>query len=242
VFTRKEKMARATTMAAKLNSKLLKKGEKYMKKWSEIEVPDPGRPGRTVKVKVQVRVPAPAVPKVELKTEVRRVRVPDLKHPGHFVQKELTIKRAFKNIRQAVVDPLNPGHVRTIDVKIEVPAPHQKPKKAFENQAAILQKHIRRLEKSVQSLEPQLALAQRKKHDSPVLEDGAPAPPDRQQVKMAQDLYKVLDATVMHKAGQIGQQYLEDARNMVLLASNNHQANADFNDAVNEEMLLPKPF
>ena len=52
-------------------------------------------------------------------------------------------------------------------------------------------------------------------------------------------MYKVLEATVMHKAGEIRERYLDSARDQVILADANHQAVADFNDKVNKEYILP---
>jgi hypothetical protein len=43
----------------------------------------------------------------------------------------------------------------------------------------------------------------------------------------------------MHKAGQIGERYLNEARDQVILADANHQSVADFNDRVNSEYILP---
>jgi len=236
---RAAKLRAAAAKAAALNVKLLPaKGFTYKNQFTSITVPDPANPGKTQKVSVQVQVPSfPATfpGEVTVKTESKVLKAAS----GKSAQ-TVTVKRAYKAIRQAVVDPVNPGMVATVDVAVEVPLPPKKVSEAVDHANDVLSKHVDRLEKKIVRMKEKISQAKRKVAASPVLEDGAPAPPDRQQIEMAQDLYKVLEATVMHKAGEIREHYLNAARDQVVVAAANHQANADFSDKNNESYLLPQ--
>lgn len=241
---RAQAFARAATKAATLNADLLPKA-KYTKRWTTIQVPNPAKSGTTTSAKVQVQVPLAGTADDTLKSikaVVPKVELRKLTLPGSSTPKEIKVTRYFKALRQAVVDPINPGAVRTIDVQVEVKAPPKKPARAIEDANKLLEAKISKVSKSIKRLEGGLKTASRNVADSPVLEDGAPAPPDRQQIEMAGNLMKVLEATVMHKAKAIGEKYLSDARDMTVLAAANHEAVQDFNIRMNAENILPKDF
>jgi len=190
-------------------------------------------------VSVPVKVPAKPEKAVVKKVELRKISLPDPKHPGKMITKEIKVTRAFKKIRQVVPDPLNPGKVHVIDVKVETKAPPPSRAEKLEKEAKRLEKVILKKSEKIDKLKGGIKIARRLRKVVPILEDGAPAPPDPQQVKMAQDLYKLLDATVMHKARQIGQRYLEAARDQIILADANHESVQDFNIKMNEELVMP---
>jgi len=54
--------------------------------------------------------------------------------------------------------------------------------------------------------------AKRARVDWPVLEDGAPAPPDAQMQAMAQELYGELEATALPRAKSIKEDHIRGAR------------------------------
>lgn len=167
------------------------------------------------------------------------MKIADPKHPGKYIAKKIDVVKHFRNVRQAVVDPINVGQVRIIDVAVQVEAPPVKPEAAINNAQDILQKHITLTKGRIKHLSTAIRNAKKRKADSPILEDGAPAPPFRQDVEAANELYKILEPD-MKKAKQIGERYLEEARDQILFSSNNHQMVADFNDKMNEEFILPE--
>jgi len=232
------KLNAAATKAATMNAALLKKYPNMRRKFMSVEVPDPKRPGQTKKVRVSVLVPAPKKPAVKKQVVIKTLRIPDFAHPGKFITKKIKVVQAFKTVRQAVPDPTRPGKTLMVNVPVQVKLPPKKPNEAMNHQEKVIQKHIHRLEKNIARLKPAIKLASRKRADSPILEDGAPAPPDRQQVEMAQNLYKSL-ARDLKSAGRIGQKYLEDAKDMIVVADANHEQVQDFNIKMNEQDLLP---
>jgi len=236
------KLARAQAAANKaavVNAKKFAKG-KWKSKVIKISVPDPKRPGKFKKVSVKVKVPAKKKAAVKTKVEIRKLKIPDPKNPGKFITKKVRVKRHFKSLRQLIPDPLNPGKVVVVDVKVEAKKPPPDLRKQLTKAADKLEKKIEKKSDKLKTLAGHIAHAKRMLRDSPVLEDGAPAPPDPQQVKMAQDLYTLLDATVMHNARQIGERYFKDARDQVILAAANHENVQDFNIRMNQEHILPK--
>lgn len=231
--------AAAKAKAALLQAKELDPKGNYELKTTTITVPDPHNPGFTADVKVQVKVPGKPKDEPLIKTEKKTLNVPDPAHPGKTVQQVVEVTRAYKTIRQTVADPLNYGQLRTVDVQVETALPAKKPKAAFDNANQVIEKHIDRLTNNIRRLKEHVQVAKLRRHDSPVLEDGAPAPPDRQELEMAHNLYKILDSELTQKAVEIRQRYLDEARDQLLLSDDQHEKFDNFRLKMNEETLLP---
>jgi len=140
------------------------------------------------------------------------------------------------NRKTVVPDPLDPSKEITISVPTEVP--YQPNGKSLQKLNK-LKNRLRQLQKRERHLKAAYATAMSSKVDHPVLEDGAPAPPDRQQIKMAQELYDEIAATQLPKAKSIKQDDLASARAMVTAVGAQREATWNLFDDMKEKMLVP---
>lgn len=147
-------------------------------------------------------------------------------------------KKLFQvvNRKTQVPDPTDPSNTITIDVPTEIPYnPNNKAKKKINK----LKSRLDALQKREHRLKAAFRRAASKKRDWSVLEDGAPAPPDPQEVAMAQELYGEIEATQIPKAGTIKQSDIDAAREYVVGAGAKREAHWKFFDEIKEKMLVP---
>jgi len=157
---------------------------------------------------------------------------------------EMKERRIFKKVLYQIVnkksqvpDPLDPSKTITIDVPTEVPyTPNKRAGRKLEK----LKKRLSALQARERKLKVAYAAATSDLVDHEVLEDGAPAPPDRQQIKMAQELYDEIAATQLPKAKNIRQTDLDAASAYVVGAGAQREAHWNLFDEMKEKLLVPK--
>jgi len=140
------------------------------------------------------------------------------------------------NRKTVVPDPLDPSKEITINVPTQI---EYNPDAKSHKKLNKLKKRLHALQRREKQLKAAYVQANSKKVDLPVLEDGAPAPPDRQQIKMAQELYDEIAATQLPKAKTIKQADLENARSMITAVGAQREATWNLFDDMKEKMLVP---
>jgi len=140
-------------------------------------------------------------------------------------------------VKKKVADPTKPGKFMTVSVDTEVP---YNPTKKAKGPLAKLQEKMARLQVREKALQKQFAEAKEARVDQPVLEDGAPAPPDRQEQEMAQKLYDELEATAAKKAKSIKEDHIRAGRAMIGDVDAKRQAWWNGFDDWTQQMLVPK--
>jgi len=161
------------------------------------------------------------------------------KETGQVEERKTARKVLYEivNKKAVVPDPLDPSKTITISVPTEVPYTKNKRSSRKLNK---LKKRLEALQKRERHLKSQYKRAHDSLVDHVVLEDGAPAPPDRQQIKMAQELYEELEATQLPKAKNIKQDDLRAARAFVVGAGAQREATWNLFDEMKEKLLVPK--
>jgi len=157
---------------------------------------------------------------------------------GAMEERKVPRKQLFQRVmkRTSMPDPTDPAKTISVDVPAEIPyVPNRKANRKLDR----LKKRLKSLARREMALKAQYAQAKSSLIDLPVLEDGAPAPPDAQEVKMANDLYAAIDATQTPKAKNIKQTDLDNAAAYVLAAGAQREAHWNFFDDVKEKMLVP---
>ena len=138
--------------------------------------------------------------------------------------------------KTSMPDPTDPSKSITVDVPTEVP---YVPNKKASSKVAQLKARYQALKKRENQLKAEFDQTHHKLVDHPVVEDGAPAPPDAQMQKMAQDLYDELEATQFHKAKNIRQEDIQRAREFAKGMGANRQQIWDRFDEMRKKMLVP---
>lgn len=157
---------------------------------------------------------------------------------GKLIEQKIPKKKLFKviNKKTSMPDPQDPAKSIIVEVPTEVA---YQPNRKVNGRVAKLKERYQALKKREHELKAQYASAHSKKVDFPVLEDGAPARPDPQMVKMAEELYGELEATQFPKAVNIRQDDLNRARQFAKDAGANRQQIWDFFDEMKQKMLVP---
>jgi len=157
---------------------------------------------------------------------------------GQLEERKIPRKQLFQKIvkRTSMPDPKDPTNSITVDVPVEIPyVPNRKANRKLDR----LKDRLKKLTRREHALKAQYAQAKSSLIDLPVLEDGAPAPPDAQEIKMANDLYGEIDATQTPKAKTIKQSDLDTAAQVVIGAGAQRDAHWNFFEDVKEKMLVP---
>jgi len=157
---------------------------------------------------------------------------------GELEEKKIPRKELYKVIQKltSMQDPLDP--TKTIQVRVPTEIKYD-PNAKSNGKLGKLKKRLDKLQKRERALKKKYVKATSSLVDIPVLEDGAPAPPDRQQIKMAEDLYGELQATQLPKAKNIKQHILDGARTFVKDIGAQREVHWDqFND-MKQKMLVP---
>jgi len=178
-----------------------------------------------------------ALPKLIAKT-VYDVKYVKNAETGELEERQVPRKQLFKIIQKktSMPDPTDP--TKTIEVRVPTEVVFDPNAKAS-GKLGKLQKRLQKLQKRERALKKKFVKATSKLVDLDVLEDGAPAPPDRQQIKMAEDLYGELQATQLPKAKNIKQHILNDARTFIQGIGAQREIHWDqFND-MKQKMLVP---
>jgi hypothetical protein len=175
-------------------------------------------------------------PKLIAKTTYEVKYVPDAS--GKIVEQRKPVKKLFQlvNKKVTVPDPSDP----TLNIVVEVPTEvAYTPNKKTGAKMQKLKARYLALKKREAELKSQYSQQKSKLNDLQVLEDGAPAPPDAQEVKMAQELYDELDATQIPKAKNIQEHVIRDAREFAKGAGAGRQAIWDFFTDMSKKPLVP---
>jgi len=157
---------------------------------------------------------------------------------GQLEERKIPRKVLFQKIlkKTTMPDPSDPTKTISVDVPVDVP---YKPNRFASRKLDKLKKRLKILSKHEKQLKQQYRIAKSNKVDFPVLEDGAPAPPDAQEIKMADELYGEIDATQTPKAKTIKQSDLDTARDYVVHAGAQRDAHWNFFEDIKEKMLVP---
>lgn len=184
----------------------------------------------------QAAAPPGVAPKLIAKTTYEVKYVPN--GDGDVVEQRTPVKKLFEviNKRTVMPDPADPTRTITVDVPTEVA--YNPNKKTAAKMGKLKAKYLA-LKKREAQLKAQFSAESSKLIDLPVLEDGAPAPPDAQMVKMAQELYEELDATQIPKAKNIQEHVIRAARQFDKDVGANRQATWDFFDEMKRKKLVP---
>ena len=175
-------------------------------------------------------------PKLVAKTTYDVKWVPDA--TGKLVEQKTPKKQLFQVVQKKtqMTDPADPSKKVTVEVPTEVP---YVPNRKASGKLAALKKRFQALKKRENQLKHQYAVAHSKMVDFPVLEDGAPAPPDRQQIKMAEELYGELEATQFPKAKNIREEDLNRAAQFVKDSEAGREAVWDLFNEMKKKKLVP---
>jgi len=159
---------------------------------------------------------------------------------GELVEKKIHRKQLMQRViqKKLVEDPQDPSKKIEVEVPVEVAFQPNKRAKGKLNRLKNKLKALRQREKELGAAFRRAQSSSRV--DWPVLEDGAPAKPDPQQVKMAEELYGELAATQFPKAKNIKEDDLVAAKTFADGAGAQHVANWDFFDEIKTKMLVPK--
>lgn len=159
---------------------------------------------------------------------------------GHVVEKKVARQAKFQTImkKQMIADP--DDETKQIEVQVPVEVEYKPANTPAGRKLNKLKKKLQALRAREFQLQQRYARAATGKIDWPVLEDGAPAKPDRQQIAMAQELYGELEATSLPKAKNIREDDLAAAAKFAQNAGNNRQAIHDFFTDMSEKMLVPE--
>jgi len=157
---------------------------------------------------------------------------------GELEERKIPKKQLFEVVMKSasVPDPTDPANTISVLVPTEVP---YKPNRRAHRKLDKLKKRLKALRRREHQLKFQYAKARSSLVDLPVLEDGAPAPPDAQEVKMAEELYAEIDATQTPKAKTIKQDDLDKARAYVVEAGARREAHWNFFEDIKDKMLVP---
>jgi len=139
--------------------------------------------------------------------------------------------------KQTFPDPSDPTKSITVNVPIEK---EYKPNKKRGSKLQNLKKKFYGLLKKERKLKNKYKAASSKRVDWPVLEDGAPAPPDAQQFKMANDLYGELAAVHFPRAKSITHDVLTTASETSGNLGHTRQALWDRFDDLKSSPLIPE--
>jgi len=158
---------------------------------------------------------------------------------GKLVERKIPQKKLFQIImkKTSMRDPLDPSKTITVKVPTEIP---YKPNRKTGGRIAKLKARFKALRKREKKLRKKYNRAKSNKVDWQVLEDGAPAPPDPQMQKMAQDLYDELAATQLPKAKNYKEKDIRAARELNGEMGAKRQAWWDFFDDMRQKLLVPK--
>ena len=159
---------------------------------------------------------------------------------GHVVEKKVARQAKFQTVmkKQMIADPED--ETKQIQVEVPVEVEYKPENTAAGRKLGKLKKKLQALRAREFQLQQRYARAATGKIDWPVLEDGAPAKPDRQQIAMAQELYGELEATSLPKAKNIREDDLKAASDFAKASGNNRQAIHDFFTDMSEKMLVPE--
>jgi len=158
---------------------------------------------------------------------------------GDLKKKKVPREAAFKivAVKKKVRDPLRPGKFTTITVDKEVPFDPAAKERA---RLMKLQEKMARLSAREHQMTKQYKEYLEARVDQPVLEDGAPAPPDAQEVEMAQQLYGEIEATGLKKAKSIKEAHIVSARNLLESIDPLRQSWYNKFDDWTKQKLVPK--
>jgi len=158
---------------------------------------------------------------------------------GKLVEKRIPKKELYQIImkKTSMRDPLDPSKTVTVRVPTEIP---YKPNRKTGGRIQKLKARFKALRKQEKKLRKKFKRAKSNLNDWQVLEDGAPAPPDAQMQKMAQELYDELGATQLPKAKNIKEKDIQAARDLNGEMGAKRQAWWDFFDDMRQKLLVPK--
>jgi len=177
-------------------------------------------------------------PKLVAKTTYDIKYVPN-KTTGKLQEVKTPKKQLFQVVmkKTKMTDPTNPAKSITVDVPTEIPyVPNRKASGKLQK----LKARFQALKKREHQLKAEYASAHSKMIDNPVVEDGAPAPPDPQMVKMAQDLYDELEATQFPKAKNIQEHIIRNARQFAKDSGSIHEKTWDMFWDMKKKKLVPE--
>jgi len=156
---------------------------------------------------------------------------------GKLIEQKTPKKQLFKVVQKptSMPDPTNPAESITVMVPTEVP---YVPNRRNRGKLAKLKERLKYLVRRENELKHQYSRVHDRLQDYPVLEDGAPAEPDAQMKKMAQDLYGELQH-MMDKAKSIRQDDLDNSRAMLATVKGQREDTWKLFDEMKEKMLVP---
>jgi len=157
---------------------------------------------------------------------------------GNLVEQKIPKKSLWKVImkKTSMPDPTNPAQSIVVEVPTEVPyQPNRKATKKLDH----LKKRLSYLRKREKQLRNEYHQAAATTVDNPVVEDGAPAPPDPQEIAMAAEIVGEIEAVHMPKAKNIRQTDLDAARLMARDAGAGRQATWDWFTDMAKKKLVP---
>jgi len=142
---------------------------------------------------------------------------------GDVIEKKIPRKALFQTVmrKTEVPDPSDSTKKITIEVPQEV---EYKANAKAGGKLNKLKDRLLALKRRERELHSQFAPAATKKRDWPVLEDGAPAKPNKQEIAAAQELYGELEAAHFPKAKNIRESDLKFAEQFAKDAGANRQA------------------
>jgi len=157
---------------------------------------------------------------------------------GKIEEREIPEQKTFQIIQQKtqMTDPNDPSKEITVEVPVEV---EYNPNRKVNSKLKKLKKKLAKLKKRENQLRGEYHIAKSRRVDFPVVEDGAPAPPDPQLQAIAQELYGELEATRLPLAKTIRQDDLDNARQFILATDGNREAYWKMFNKMSEEMLVP---
>jgi hypothetical protein len=157
---------------------------------------------------------------------------------GKMIEQKTPKKQLFQVIQKktSMPDPTDPSKSITVEVPTEIP---YVPNRKASGKVGQLKARYQALKKRENELKHQYAQAKSKLVDFPVLEDGAPAPPDAQEIEFRNELYGELEATQMPKAKNIQQHILDGARTFVEGAGATREKTWDMFEKMKKKMLVP---